>query len=212
MTRLIIVRHGRTAWNREERFRGRTDVPLDAVGEKQVEACARAIAARFRPAAVYASPLQRTVRTAEAIGRQCHVATELHDGLIDMSFGEAEGLTWPEADARFPGLGSAWRDTPHTATFPGGETLAAVRARLVTAATALAERHPGQEVVLVGHNATNRALLLAALDLGDERFWRIGQEPAAINLVALEDGAFTVLTLNDTCHLNEIILEEEKTR
>jgi probable phosphoglycerate mutase len=212
MTRLIIVRHGRTAWNREERFRGRTEVPLDEVGEAQVEACARIVATRFRPSAIYASPLQRTLRTADAIGRRCGLTPLPHQGLVDMSFGEAEGLTWPEADARWLGLGSAWRNAPHTATFPGGETLAVVRGRLMAAVKAIAAGHADEEIVLVGHNATNRVLLLAALGLPDERFWRIGQDTAAVNVLDLEDDIFTVVTLNDTCHLNPTIMGEEKAK
>lgn len=211
MTRLIIVRHGRTAWNRDERFRGRADVPLDRTGEVQVEACARSIAARFRPVAIYASPLQRTVCTARAIGLGCGVTPRPLEGLVDMSFGEAEGLSWPEADARWRGLGSAWRDAPHTAAFPGGETLALLRKRVVAAALEISDRHADQEVVLVGHNATNRVVLLHALGLPDERFWGIGQDPAGISVVDRRADGFAVLTLNDTCHLSSTIPEEEKT-
>ncbi len=210
VVRIILVRHGRTAWNREERFRGRTDVPLDAVGEAQVEACASHIAARFRPIAIYSSPLGRTLRTADTIGVRCGLTVTPHKGLIDMSFGEAEGLTWSEADTRWPGLARAWRTAPHTAAFPGGETLTGVRERLVATVKAIAARHVDDEVVFVGHNATNRVLLLAALGLGEEQFWRIGQDTAAVNVIDLNADTFTVLALNDTCHLSSTITREEK--
>jgi broad specificity phosphatase PhoE len=212
MMRVILVRHGRTAWNREERFRGRPDIPLDDVGEAQVDACGRAVALRFRPSAVFASPLGRSLRTAEAIGRRLGLPVQAHDGLIDMSFGKAEGLTWAEADARFAGLGSTWRDAPHMASFPGGESLPGLRVRIVAAVREIAGAQAGEEIVLVGHNATNRVLLLEALGLGDERFWRFGQEPAAVNVLALAGESFTVVTLNDTCHLNHMIPIEEKTK
>ena len=68
-TLLILVRHGRTAWNREERFRGRADVPLDAVGLAQAEATGKRVATQWQPQALYASPLSRAIQTAEAIGR-----------------------------------------------------------------------------------------------------------------------------------------------
>ncbi len=210
--RIILVRHGRTAWNREERFRGRTDIPLDDIGEDQVEACGRAVALRFHPSAVYSSPLGRALRTAEAIGHRLGLPVQPHDGLIDMSFGKAEGLTGAEADARFAGLGSTWRDAPHMASFPDGESLPGLRARIVATAREIASAQAGSEIVLVGHNATNRVLLLEALGLGDERFWRMGQEPAAINTLALDGQSFTVVTLNDVCHLNRMIPQEEKTK
>lgn len=210
MTRLIVVRHGRTAWNRDERFRGHADIALDQVGEGQAEACARFVASRFVPVAIYASPLKRTIQTAEAIGRWCGRVVQPHEGLLDMSFGEAEGVSWSDAEARWSGLVRAWRDAPHTATFPGGETLARLRSRLLAAVQGIAARHESEEIVLVGHDATNRVVLLAALGIGDERFWRIGQDPAAVSVLDLHDGTFTVVSMNDTCHLTSTIQQEEK--
>jgi broad specificity phosphatase PhoE len=210
--RLILVRHGRTAWNREERFRGRTDVPLDEVGEAQAEACGRHIATHFQPNAIYASPLMRTMRTAMAIARQCGLAVQPHEALLDMSFGEAEGLTRTEADARWKGIGTAWKRSPQLASFPGGENLDVVRARLLKTIHDLAQHHSRDVIVLVGHNATNRVLLLASLGLANEHFWRIGQEPTAINVIDAEDDEFSVIMLNDHCHLHQLVLTKEEKR
>lgn len=71
MTRILLVRHGRTAWNVHERFRGREDVPLDQTGLSQAERTAAYIASRWNPAAVYSTPLARGRATAEAIARRC---------------------------------------------------------------------------------------------------------------------------------------------
>jgi broad specificity phosphatase PhoE len=210
--RIILVRHGRTAWNREERFRGRTDIPLDEVGEDQIDACGRAVALRFQPSAVYSSPLARALRTAEAIARRLGLPVQPHDGLIDMSFGKAEGLTLAEADARFAGLGSAWRDTPHAAAFPEGEGLSGLRARIVGSVRAIARTRAANEIVLVGHNATSRVLLLEALGLGDERFWSFSQEPGAINVLGFDGESFSVVAMNDTCHLHAVMPPAEKAR
>jgi broad specificity phosphatase PhoE len=73
-----------------------------------------------------------------------------------------------------------------------------VRARLVATAFELGARHEKEEIVLVGHNATSGVLILAALGLGSERFWRIGQDMAAVNVVTVDGGILTVITLNDT--------------
>ena len=67
MTRIVLVRHGQTAWNREARFRGQAEVELDAFGLMQAQATGRYVAARWPCVAVYASPLRRTVQTAEAV-------------------------------------------------------------------------------------------------------------------------------------------------
>jgi len=69
MTRIILVRHGQTEWNRVERFRGRADVPLNETGLAQAEATGRRVASEWQPVAIYSSPLSRAVKTAEAIAR-----------------------------------------------------------------------------------------------------------------------------------------------
>ena len=82
--RVVLVRHGRTAWNRVERFRGRADVPLDDMGLGQAEATARRVATEWQPAAIYCSPLSRTVQTAVAIGRHCGLQAQPWPDLIDI--------------------------------------------------------------------------------------------------------------------------------
>jgi broad specificity phosphatase PhoE len=204
MTRIILVRHGQTEWNRVERFRGRADVPLNETGLAQAEATGRRVAAEWQPAAVYSSPLSRAVKTAEAIARQFALTVQVHPGLADIDFGEWQGLTPAEARARWPEDAGAWFTAPHTARVPGGETLADLRTRAMATVRELAARHLGQTIVLVGHTVINRIILLGVLGLGNDRFWRIGQDNCAINAFEADGGDFTMLSLNDTCHLRQV--------
>jgi probable phosphoglycerate mutase len=80
-----------------------------------------------------------------------------------------------------------------------------LRIRAMSGVTELATRHTGQTIVLVGHTALNRIILLGVLGLGNERFWRIQQEPCAINRFEFEGGDFTLVSLNDTCHLSKVV-------
>lgn len=201
MTRFILVRHGQTEWNRDERFRGRADVPLNATGLAQAAATGRSIAARWHPAVIYSSPLSRAVQTAEAVASHSDQGVQILPGLIDIDYGRWQGLTPAEARSRWPELVDAWYSTPHMTPIPGGETLSAVRTRGLAAVRELACRHEGQTIVLVGHTVTNRAILLAVLGLGDDRFWRLRQEPCAINVFESEGDDFTLVSLNDTYHL-----------
>ena len=201
MTRMILVRHGQTEWNRVERFRGRADVPLDETGLAQAEATGRRTAADVIPAAVYSSPLARAVKTAEAIAGHFALAVQVHPGLADIDYGEWQGLTPDEARARWPEINHAWYNAPHTARIPGGETLDDLRARAMAAVAELAARHAGQSIVLVGHTVVNRVILLGVLGLGNERFWRLRQDTCAVNVFEAEGGDFTLVSLNDTCHL-----------
>ena len=200
--RIVLVRHGRTAWNRVERFRGRADVPLDETGLAQAEAAARRVAAEWQPAAIYCRPLGRTVQTAEAIGRHCGLRAQPYPDLIDIDYGQWQGLTPEEARAQWPAEVDAWYHTPHTVIIPGGESLADLRRRGIAATRALAARHPGGTIVLVGHTAINRAILLGVLGLGDDRFWHIRQEPCAVNVFEITGDDYVLVSLNETFHLH----------
>lgn len=201
-TTVVLVRHGQTEWNRVERFRGRADVPLNATGEAQAEATGRRVAAAWQPAAVYASPLSRAVRTAEAVAGRFGLPVVVHDGLLDIDYGLWQGLTPDEVRARWPSELDTWYQAPERARIPGGETLDDLRLRGMAAVQELAARHAGQTIVLVGHTVINRVILLAVLGLGHDRFWRIRQDTCAINVFEVEDGAFTLVSLNDTCHMH----------
>lgn len=202
MTRIILVRHGQTEWNRVERFRGQADVPLNEAGIAQAEAAARRISAEWKPGAVYSSPLSRAVRTAQAIAQPHGLEVRVHPGFNDMDFGDWQGLTPEEARERWPEIVKAWVDAPQTVHAPGGESLADLRDRCLGAVRELAARHDGETIVLVGHTVLNRTLLLAMLGLGLEHFWRIRQDTAAINIIEAEPGGFVLVSLNDTCHLS----------
>ena len=138
MTQIVLVRHGETEWNRVERFRGWADVSLNETGLTQAEATARRIAAEWQPVAVYSSPLSRAVKTAEAIARQFGLPVRTHRGLIDINYGQWQGLTPDEAREHWPEMVDAWYHSPETVQIPGGETLTDLRLRAVEAVRELA--------------------------------------------------------------------------
>jgi broad specificity phosphatase PhoE len=201
MTTIVLVRHGQTEWNRVERFRGRADVPLNETGRAQAGATARRIASEWQPVAVYSSPLSRAVRTAEAIAGRLSLPVQTHWGLADIDYGQWQGLTPDEARAQWPAEVNAWYHTPHTASIPGGETLDRVRVRAMETVTGLAAHHSSETIVLVGHTVVNRAILLGVLGLRSNRFWYLRQDTCALNVFETEGDDFTLVTMNDTCHL-----------
>lgn len=201
MTRYILVRHGQTEWNRIERFRGRADIPLNEGGLAQAQATGQRIATEWQPIAIYTSPLSRSVKTAEAIAKHYNLQVQIYPGLVDIDYGEWQGLTTEEARQRWPDEIDAWYNHPHLAHIPGGESLSDLSARAMQTLKELAEWHPNDTIVLVGHTVINRILLLGVLGLANERFWRIKQDTCAINVFDLEDGEFTLVSMNDTCHL-----------
>lgn len=203
MTKIILVRHGHVEGISPERFRGRADLMLTAEGRRQAEAAARHIHASWTPVAVYTSPLSRCRATGEAIGKPFGLLPAIHDGLMDIDYGEWQGLTPDEARTRWPNAVDTWYRDPDWAAIPGGETLQQVLARAVAALREVIGRHPGDTVVLVGHDSVNRIILLHTLGLPLSRYWRLGQDPCAINEINFSGDAFTVRSLNETCDLGE---------
>jgi probable phosphoglycerate mutase len=184
-----------------ERFRGRADIPLNDAGLAQAEATGRRIAAEWRPSAVYSSSLSRAVKTAGVIAGHFDLPVRVHPGLADIDYGQWEGLTPDEVRERWPQMIHAWYITPDSTHIPGGETLADVRTRAMEAVKELVDCHEGQTVVAVSHTVINRIILLGVVGLSNDRFWRVRQDTCAINCFEAEGGDFTIVSLNDTCHL-----------
>ena len=203
MTRFILVRHGQTQWNREARFCGQSDIPLDEVGLAQAEATGRMIAHGWQPDAIYCSPMVRARQTAEAIARQVGVPTQVHDGINDIHFGDLQGLTVEAAADHWPAVVKSWLDTPEVTRFPGGDGLNDLQVQAKLMLGELTSQHQDQTVVLVGHTVINRVILLLVLGLDHDRFWHLGQDTCAINVFDARDGDFFIESLNDTCHLHD---------
>jgi len=201
-TRIVLIRHGQTAWNKVTRFRGQADPPLDDFGHKQAKATADYVRDRWSVQAVYASPMGRAVETAEAVARAHGLEVHQCDALLDIDFGAWQGLTPEEVREHHPKLLRMWFEEPHRVRIPGGESLAVVRDRVTSGLTTIVERHRGQAVAMVGHMVVNRVLLCAILGLGNDRFWHLRQDTCAVSVfdVDLESQA-TLMLLNDTCHL-----------
>jgi len=203
MTKLILVRHGHVEGISPERFRGRAELPLTELGRREAEITARRIAATWRPAAIYTSPMGRCVETGTAIGKPFGLSSSAMSGLNDIDYGDWQGLTTDEARARWPDELDTWYRHPDWAAIPRGETLQQVLTRAVAALREVIRHHPDDTIVLVAHDSVNRVLLLHALELPLSRYWRFKQNPCCINELDLSADGFTILGINQTDHLRQ---------
>jgi len=197
---LFLVRHAESEWSRERRFTGSRDVGLTDEGRRQAEALAHALSA-VPLAAVYASPLIRSVETAEAIARPRSLTVSVEPAFREMAFGEWEGLTRDEAASRFPALYECWRRTPGQLVCPSGEAMAAVNARVADAVAVLRGAHAGATVALVTHAIVIRLVVLAALGLDLDRIWSIDASPAGITEIEYRGDWATLHRVNTLAHL-----------
>jgi broad specificity phosphatase PhoE len=201
VTRVIILRHGRTEWNRVERFRGRADIALDEVGKKQAEAAANRIKG-WPVSAIYSSPLRRALSTADIVGAALHLTVQPALGIIDIDFGEWQGLSAEDVSARNSRLYSQWVENPDKIKFPGGERFAEARKRVSRTVDDLILKHPKETIVLVSHKVICQILILSLLNLDSSHFWQIEQDVCAMNLFEVRGGIPSAFFINDTCHLN----------
>ncbi|MEW5944939.1 MAG: histidine phosphatase family protein [bacterium] len=201
--RIIIVRHGETAWNLEEVFRGRKDVPLNETGERQVEKLGAALKGE-EISVVYSSPLSRSMATSRAVAHARGVEIVQSPELVDISYGEWEGMSNKEVEERHPDVMRRWKQAPGEVKFPGGESLDEVRRRAVGFLEDVLKRHRGQTVVLSTHRVVCKVLVLHCLGLDNSRFWNVRQETAAYSVFDYEDSRFILVRHNEACHLKGI--------
>lgn len=201
ITRLLLVRHGATTLSAEDRFAGSTDVPLSDEGRRQ----AGLLAERLRDddiAAVYSSPMRRTIETAAILAEPHALAPVTRPGLREIDHGHWEGLTRQEVETRFGDEYARWEADPYTVAPEGGECGLDVMARALPVVRAIVEAHVGQNVVIVSHKATIRLVISSLLGF-DARGYRdrLDQAPACLNVLDFRDPVRARLMLfNDISH------------
>jgi broad specificity phosphatase PhoE len=185
----------------EDRFAGSTDVPLSDEGREQVRRLAFRLR-RERIAAVFASPLGRTVETASILAQPHELKVQTRDGLKEISHGRWERMSRREVEEKFPEEAAAWDSDPYTFAPEGGESGLAVTARALPVLIDVVRGHPGEDVLVVSHKATIRLLLSSLLGFDPRRYRdNLDQSPAALNIVDFRDPAHARLMLfNDTSH------------
>ena len=200
--RLLVLRHGETEWSRARRFTGARDIGLTALGQRQAEAAAAALAPPLH--AIYATPLERARTSAEVIAKPHQLTVRLEPRFADMRFGAWEGLTRDEAAAMTPALYDDWRRAPRSVTPPGGEPLTAVAARVAEGILNLQARHAGETVTLVTHAIVVRLIVLGALGLDADRLWSVDASPGGLTEIEYRPEWVTVHRMNTLSHLEGV--------
>ncbi|RUR86147.1 histidine phosphatase family protein [Chlorogloeopsis fritschii PCC 9212] len=212
--RLLLVRHGETEWNRQGRFQGQIDVPLNDNGRLQAQKAGEFLKDIALDFAV-TSPMQRPKETAQIILKHHpDVNLELQDGLREISHGLWEGKFETEIDQEFPGELHRWRTVPAEVQMPDGENLqqvwerSAIAWQLVVQAALTKGLQTG---IVVAHDATNKSLLCQILGLSAENFWNFRQGNGAVSVIDYPSGlsGLPVLqAMNITAHLGGGVLDK----
>jgi broad specificity phosphatase PhoE len=191
---IILVRHGQTVANAEHRLLGRMESPLTDLGRRQADAVAQAVRrATGRARRVISSPRQRALDTAGAFG----LPIEVDERWAEMDYGAYDGLPLADVPAD---LWATWRADPDFAP-PGGESLAALGARVGEACNELAARPDNDDVVIVSHVSPIKAAVAWALVVDDSVAWRMRLDPASISRIAATPSGASLHTFNEVAHL-----------
>lgn len=200
--RILLARHGETAWNAEGRYQGQEDIPLSETGEKQ----ARRLGERLRDVRIdraISSPLTRTYHTAQfALGELRSSMLMLDNGLMEIAHGSWEGKLAAEIEAEDGVRFRAWRETPEKVKMPNGESLKQVAERAWPAFAGACEgMEPDETLLVVSHDAVIRVILCRVLGLPLSRMWAFRQAPTTLNLLEGPDvDSLEVVRLNDCSH------------
>ncbi|NUK34415.1 bifunctional RNase H/acid phosphatase [Streptomyces lunaelactis] len=200
----VLLRHGETVLTPEKRFSGSggSDPSLSAVGVRQAEAVASALAARGTVQEIVSSPLKRCRETAEAVAARLNLDVRIEDGLRETDFGAWEGLTFAEVRERYAEDLTAWLASPKATPTGGGESFATVARRVSSTRDKLLAHYPGRTVLLVTHVTPVKTLVRLALGAPPESLFRMELSAASLSVVAYyADGNASLRLLNDTSHL-----------
>lgn len=212
--RLLLVRHGETEWNRQTRFQGQIDVPLNDNGRQQAQKAGEFLQNVEIDFAV-SSTMARPKETAEII-LQHHpsIYLELQEGLREISHGLWEGKLETEIEAEFPGELERWRTIPADVQMPEGENLQQVWERSTATWRAIVQsaiENQRQTGLVVAHDATNKTLLCHILGLSADNFWNFRQGNGAVSVIDYPFGLNSLPVLqamNITSHLSGSVLDK----
>ena len=207
MTKLILIRHGQTEWNKDGRFQGQSNVALSEEGIRQAEELATHFPVESL-AAIYSSDLMRARRTAETIGTHLGCEVQALPELRELNFGDWEGLTYQEITEGWPDALKNFLRHPDILEVPHGETFLQLQERAMKAIQGIVERHEGDIVAVVAHGGILRTVLSSVLHMPLRYLWSIRQFNTAVNIIRHDEGNWTIELLNSTAHLSHH--EQEK--
>ena len=200
LTKIFLIRHGETAWNKIGKLQGVSDVELSPEGIKQARLLAEH--APFNSVdAIYSSDLIRAVKTAEILAQRFNLPVIKNGGLRETSFGTWEGKLLSDLAKENPQGFENFFSNPDKVKPPQGETFLQSQARIMNALNAIIADNEGKNIIVVSHGAAIRLIICAALGISIGKMWAISQHNTALNILNFADGHFSVELLNGTLHL-----------
>jgi len=199
---IYLTRHGETIWNRLGKTQGIQDISLTDVGRIQAKRLGEQLKKNNNIKAIYCSDLLRARETAEIIGKEISLKPISSPLLREVSFGSWEGLSLQEIEEQYPGQLARWRNEITFAP-EGGESLTAVRDRIVSFINMIKEKHQknSDNILIVSHAATTKVIILSLMGIPLNLLIHFKISQASLSLLNVQQDGNSIIYLNDTCHL-----------
>lgn len=198
MTKLYLLRHGETEWNRQRRTQGSTDTDLSETGLYQAYRLSQRLSEEDITA-IYSSDLKRAYATARILGKELNLPVKIQRALREMNFGHWEGMDIDSIKKQHSEVHRLWISSPKEAVISGAERLIDVQTRIVEAVNGIIRLHRGEKIAIVSHGITLKCLIfgLIGIDLSNMSKIRLGN--CSISIVELVEERFILECLNDVC-------------
>ncbi len=200
MTKIMLTRHGKTAWNEIRKVQGHSDIELTAEGIEQAELLAKNCPLE-KVSAIYSSDLSRAKTTAEILAQKFNLTVQLEKNLREVNFGDLEGKTLAEFEKADPQNFYNFFNKPDELKIKNAETFQELQARAFSAVKKIIAAHHDENIIIVAHGAINRTILCSILEIPIRKMWSLSQFNTAVNLIRYDEGFFTVDLINSTAHL-----------
>ncbi len=203
-TTLLLIRHGETSWNALGKFQGRQNIALSETGVHQAKLLKKRLSGDF--SAVYSSPLDRALLTAEIICSETPLSPQPVPALTEIHFGSWEGLTYHEISQNYPDHFLKWRTDEKVAPMYDGElSIYSVSLRARSCIMELISKHPDEKLVVVSHGGFIKAALIGLFNWNMTMYHQIALGNTCVNTIKFDKNNLPVLmSLNDTSHLKTI--------
>ena len=197
-TTVLLIRHGENEWSQSHKLAGRTpNIHLNEYGRQQAQALGQRLA-KVELSVIYASPLERTMETAEAVARHHKLEVKPRPGILEVDYGKWTGKAIKKLSKK-----KSWfriQFYPSGAGFPGGETMYAMQARFVQEINSLVAEHAGETIAIVGHADLIKAAVAHYLGIHFDLFQRITISTGSITAISFNARGPRILMVNDTSH------------
>lgn len=201
MLKIILARHGETDWNKERRVQGSgSNRPLTETGKQQAESIGSELK-RERIQAIYSSPLQRAMDTAQAIARHHQVEMQIEPSLKEIDAGELEGISLTKIGSYLNQLTAREHGYESIHEQYGGESLSEVQQRAWSTIQRLADRHRDGVIVVVCHYFIILSIICSVLNLPISEMGRLKLNVGSISAILFDERGTRLALFNDTCHL-----------